>query len=90
MSTICIDNTSIGGKGFVNSQVVRSQIEDAQRASGVSLNKMGTSIPTPYARLFLFISAFSEINSKQKVDPYNAHTGITTYHALINKWLERM
>mgnify|MGYP001700044648 CR=1 FL=1 len=37
MSTICIDNTSIGGKGFVNSQVVRSQIEDAQRASGVSL-----------------------------------------------------
>ena len=42
MSTICIDNTSIGGKGFVNSQVVRSQIEDAQKASGVSLNKMGT------------------------------------------------
>ena len=90
MSTICIDNTSIGGKGFVNSQVVRSQIEDAQRASGVSLNKMGTSIPTPYARLFLFISAFSEINSKQMEDPYNAHTGITAYHALISEWLDMM
>lgn len=90
MSTICIDNTSIGGKGFVNSQVVRSQIEDAQKASGVSLNKMGTSIPTPYARLFLFISAFSEINSKQKEDAYNAHTGITAYHALISEWLDMM
>lgn len=90
MSTICIDNTSIGGKGFVNSQVVRSQIVDAKKASGVSLNKMGTSIPTPYARLFLFISAFSEINSKQQVDPYNAHTGITAYHALISEWLDMM
>ncbi len=90
MSTICIDNTSIGGKGFVNSQVVRSQIEDAQKASGVSLNKMGTSIPTPYARLFLFISAFSEINSKQKEDAYNAHIGITAYHALISEWLDMM
>ena len=90
MSTICIDNTSIGGQGFVNSQVDRSQIEDAQQASGVSLNKMGTSIPTPYARLFLFISAFSEINSKQKVDPLNAHTGNTAYHALISEWLDMM
>jgi len=90
MSTICIDDTSIGGKGFVNSQVVRSQIEDAQKASGVSLNKMGTSIPTPYARLFLFISAFNEINSKQKEDPYNAHIGITAYHALISEWLDMM
>ena len=90
MSTICIDNTSIGGKGFVNSQVDRSQIEDAQKASGVSLNKMGTSIPTPYARLFLFISAFSEINSKQREDAYNAHEGITAYHALISEWLDMM
>lgn len=90
MSTICIDDTSIGGKGFVNSPVVRSQIEDAQKASGVSLNKMGTSIPTPYARLFLFISAFSEINSKQREDAYNAHTGITAYHALISEWLDMM
>lgn len=94
MSFICIDETEKGGKGFVkyNKSIDRSEIQDAQQATGDALNKMSTSIPTPFARLFLYSNAFNEVNVRQ-ADPtysYTAHDDQTSYNALVSEWLDLM
>ena len=94
MSFICIDETERGGRGFVKHAmpIDRSEIPDAQQATGDALNKMSTSIPTPFARLFLYSNAFNEVNVRQE-DPnfsYTAHNEQTSYNALVGEWLDLM
>ena len=59
------DNLNATGHyGFVQrDHVDGSKIADKLFEYGDSINKMGTSIPTPYARLYLFDSAFKQLNS---------------------------
>lgn len=59
------DNLNDTGRyGFVRRDSVDgSKIADKLMEYGDSINKMGTSIPTPYARLYLFDSAFKQLNS---------------------------
>ena len=55
-------------QGFVQMEPKISDIKEGANISGTLLNKLGTSIPTPFARLHLFNSAFKEVNnSKGKV-----------------------
>lgn len=58
-----INNT--GQYGFVKRESVDGSkiAEKLMEVEGDSINKMGTSIPTPYARLYLFDSAFKQLNS---------------------------
>lgn len=91
MSTLCIDNTDIQGLGFINSEAKPEEIKDAIQATGSNLNKMGTSIPTPYARLFLFNSAFRELNEEENNKPGEAYNRTdTNYHALVSECLDML
>lgn len=47
---------------------------------GAVLRKMGTSIPSPFARIFLFDAAFKMIQG--------AHNGNTPYHQLVSECLD--
>lgn len=90
MSFICIDNTEIQGIGFVSSTmpIDRTEIKDAIEGRGDELNKMSSSIPTPFSRLFMYANAFKEVNNIQMNDVYHGHEGVTSYHALVNEWMD--
>ncbi|MDE6754200.1 MAG: hypothetical protein K2J82_06280 [Muribaculaceae bacterium] len=49
--------------GFKQENPDIAGIPESANISGTLLNKLGTSIPTPFARLHLFNSAFKEINA---------------------------
>ena len=52
--------------GFRKANVITTDILDNFDASDTNaVNKMCTSIPTPFARLFLFNTAFKELNEKE-------------------------
>ena len=93
------DNINDSGHyGFVQKGINAAKIEDDVRDSGDILNKMGTSIPTPYARLYLFDAAFKQINTYQAHDALKAvaHDGVydgdkivsTAYHYLVSECLD--
>lgn len=67
-----IDHTSqaVGGKdeAFVSDDMHYTDIEDAIEISTRAFNKMTTSIPTPFARLYLYESAFKTLIDKEKKD----------------------
>lgn len=91
MSTLCVDNTELEGCGFIRSKANPQEITDAVNVQGIGLSKMGTSIPTPYARLFLFSSAFSELNHKEKERPSVVHDDAdTNYHRLVSECLDML
>lgn len=87
-----------GHYGFVQKDINAAKIEDDVRDSGDILNKMGTSIPTPYARLYLFDAAFKQINTYQANPDLHtvAHDGVydgdktvsTAYHYLVSECLD--
>lgn len=53
--------------GFIKEKVDTTLISDGETAKDLgSINKMCTSIPTPFARLFLFDTAFKEIQKKEE------------------------
>lgn len=91
MSTFCND-CSVQGIGFIKSPIKQTEINDSVNATGDALNKMGTSIPTPFARMFYFMSAFREVNAQEDNNPGTAHAPAnpTSYHALISDWLDMM
>lgn len=58
--------------GFLNEPVFTTIINDGDLAKDQpSINKMCTSIPTPFARLFIFHTAFKEVQERQ--DIYKAY-----------------
>lgn len=97
-----INNT--GHYGFVKIEKFDdSKIAYNLMVQGDTINKMGTSIPTPYARLYLFDSAFKQINSfyNDKDDDIKkvSHEGYcdnegnivpTAYHALASECLDML
>lgn len=60
-NTLTIENTSVVVDGFHNEEMKIANIQEGANVDGALLNKLGTSIPTPFARLHLFDSAFTEI-----------------------------
>lgn len=95
MSTFCNDK-DIPGIGFVSgidASVKTSEIEDKMGKMDYHVrNKMGTSIPSALARLFLFNSAYVEITE------IGAHLGImkdgrvysSIYHHIISEHLDML
>lgn len=99
------DNLNATGHyGFVQrDHVDGSKIADKLFEYGDSINKMGTSIPTPYARLYLFDSAFKQLNSyfnSQEEDlkqvsyegviNNEGNTVPTAYHFLVSECLDML
>lgn len=99
------DNINDTGQyGFVKrSQVDGSKIAENLMIEDDSINKMGTSIPTPYARLYLFDSAFKQLNSyfnnqdnEQKKASYKGvidnegNIVPTAYHLLVSECLDML
>ena len=99
------DNLNATGHyGFVQrGHVDGSKIADKLFEYGDSINKMGTSIPTPYARLYLFDSAFKQLNSyfnSQEEDlkqvsyegviNNEGNTVPTAYHFLVSECLDML
>ena len=64
-STVSIDNPD---GAFVLDSMHYTDIEDATEISTRAFNKMTTSIPTPFARLFLYEGAFKTLNDKENID----------------------
>lgn len=102
MSQTYCNDTPDTGIGFIASTQAPDTctIADATAAGGDALSKMGTSIPTPFARLFLYKSAFSEVNRWETSAPgnheFDGHAAngqpavATSYHKLISEWLDMM
>ena len=97
-----INNT--GQYGFVKrDHVDGSKIAEKLMVEGDSINKMGTSIPTPYARLYLFDSAFKQLNSYFNSEDddlrHISYEGVidnegnvvpTAYHFLVSECLDML
>lgn len=98
-TTFCSDNDLINvGHGFVMTDegVKTNEIEDKiGRVDYHVRNKMGSSIPTIFARLFLFGSAYPDVNADQRNNP-KAHLGKraamepTVYNHLISEHLDML
>ncbi|MDE6409353.1 MAG: hypothetical protein K2K81_03795 [Muribaculaceae bacterium] len=97
---LSIDGTSrniVSNDGFVevgNSGMRTTEITDSAVVNETALNKMATSIPTPFARLYLYDTAFEELNALESKDgnkgkAYKATGGdITLYHHLVAECLD--
>ncbi len=76
--------------------VVITNISDGAVVSEASLNKMATSIPTPFARLYLYDTAFAELNTIEGIDvnkgtAYRSEPGSATlYHHLVSECLDML
>ncbi len=73
-SDLSIDGTSkavVSNDGFVevgSSGIQTTEIKDSAVVNEDALNKMATSIPTPFARLYLYDTAFAELNALESKD----------------------
>lgn len=88
--------------GFENNGINPVKIDDGLMESGDALNKMGASIPTPYARLFLFSSAFKQVNNEEGKPGFagDGHKGVidvatgnrvpSAYHYLTSECLDML
>ena len=88
--------------GFVAHKLNPVNINDNLTAHGDDLNKMGSSIPTPFARLFLFNLAFEQVNKEEEDAPGSGHKGIidvndpkqqripSGYHYLVSECLDML
>lgn len=95
---LSIDGTSksiVSRDGFVevgNTGMQTTEISDGAVVNETALNKMATSIPTPFARLYLYDTAFAELNAleaKNKGEAYKADGANTTlYHHLVAECLD--
>lgn len=65
-----IDNTHVPAEEsqpFFTSAVTHNDIPDGTEISTRAFNKMSTSIPTPFARLYLFYSAFDALTFQEEL-----------------------
>ena len=76
-----------------------AQIEDGITDRGAGLGKLGSSMPSPMARLFLFSAAFEEVNAIEAKYPQEGHIGLvdnngdrvlTPYHDLVSELLDML
>ncbi len=93
MNTFTSENRSnINEGGFRQEPIVISNIDDSLEFNDLfSLNKMGTSIPTPFARLVLFNGAFDHVNQVFN-DATNQipHNSDSNHHKLVSLCLDML
>ena len=53
---------SSGSYGIISSSIEPTHINDGLTERGAGLGKLGSSMPSPMARLFLFSAALREVN----------------------------
>lgn len=96
-----IDKTNISivqpDGAFVSDEMHYTDIEDATEISTRAFNKMTTSIPTPFARQYLYEGAFNTLINKESLDvegmnPFKgrAFKGITINHYVIADALDML
>ena len=85
--------------GIVSDTINPAQIEDGLTDRGAGLGKLGSSMPSPMARLFLFSAALREVNALEGEHPSEGHIGKqnqennlepTPYHDLVSELLDML
>ena len=66
-----------GSYGIINGSVDSARINDGLSEQGTRLGKLGSSIPSPMARLFLFTAALNEVNHVESAHPGTGHFDAT-------------
>ena len=90
---------SSGSYGIINSSIEPTHINDGLTERGAGLGKLGSSMPSPLARLFLFSAALREVNDLEGRNPGDGHIGKinddgniepTPYHDLVGEMLDML
>lgn len=80
--------------GFVKEYVETTKISDGDSVKDrASINKMCTSIPTPFARMFLFRTAFKEVQERQESmrnEAIMTHEETGLYNYLVSDCLDML
>lgn len=78
--------------GFFLEKVVTTDISDGNTARNrAAINKMCTSIPTPFARMFLFRTAFKEVATREGEKPMlKVHKEHRLYNYLVSDCLDML
>lgn len=85
--------------GIISDPIDQTKIEDGLTERGSGLGKLGSSMPSPMARLFLFSAALREVNDLQGINPDEGHIGKldshgklvpTPYHDLVGEMLDML
>lgn len=88
--------------GVVHDEFDPTKIVDNLIESGENLGKLGSSMPTPFARLYLFSAAFKQVNAENNKEGYQreGHLGIkdpntgervpSAYHNLVGECLDML
>ena len=94
-----VTNTS-GSFGIIPGSINPAQIVDGLTERGASLGKLGSSMPSPMARLYLFSAALREVNAMEAKNPGEGHNGVynptsdkveaTPYHDLVGELLDML
>lgn len=91
-------NTS-GDYGIIPNAIEPTHINDGLTERGAGLGKLGSSMPSPLARLFLFSAALREVNDLEGREPGEGHIGKpndenklepTPYHDLVGEMLDML
>lgn len=92
-------NTS-GSYGIISASINPSDIVDGLTERGAGLVKLGSSMPSPMARLFLFSAALREVNAMEGENRGFGHVGVlnsetsnyepTPYHDLVGEMLDML
>lgn len=90
---------SSGNYGIISNSINPTFISDGLIARGAGLGKLGSSMPSPMARLFLFSAALREVNDLEGRNPGEGHNGklndkneleVTPYHDLVGELLDML
>lgn len=90
---------SSGSYGVLSDKMRPEKIEDGITERGAALCKLGSSMPSPVARLFLFSSAVREVNAIEGKHSHIGHEGkldhdgklvLTPYHDLVGELLDML
>ena len=77
--------------GFIKERMETTLINDGHAAKDhAAINKMCTSIPTPFARMFLFRTAFKEIQKKEEINKGSVHQAAGLYNYLVSDCLDML
>jgi hypothetical protein len=90
---------SSGTYGIISDAIDPTLISDGLTERGAGLGKLGSSMPSPMARLFLFSAALREVNSIEAGNAGEGHVGVpnedgklepTPYHDLVGELLDML
>ena len=88
-----------GDYGIIPNAIEPTHINDGLTERGAGLGKLGSSMPSPLARFFLFSAALREVNDIEGREPGEGHIGKpndenklepTPYHDLVGEMLDML